>query len=354
MSDVLADLFSNDAFSVTSMIAAINDVDHIPSRAGERVFANSDVMQGIPTINAAVERVGEELKLVQTTARGAPAEKLVGDRRSLLELKIPHIPLEDTIHADEVQGVREFGTTDQLRTVQSVVNKRLTKIARRLDLTLEHHRLGALKGVIRDADGSILTNLYEAFGFLNSSGIAGPEVFDFDLDSLATESEDIRVKAQAVTRYMHRQAKAVLPKDAYVWAFAGDNFFDKLISRPDVKSAWIGSNNAAAVLGENYAFGVFEFGGIFWENYQGTDDNETVAIDPDEVRFFWSGAPEIYGEYYAPADYIETVNTEGLPRYAKLAPDPKFGRYVDIEAQMNPLPVCLRPSTLCKGVASLP
>ena len=354
MTDVLADIFTDPAFSLTSMIAAINDVDHIPDRAGTLVFAERDVMKGVPTLKVVIERVGEDLKLVATSARGAPAEKVIGDRRSMLELNIPHIQLEDTIQADSIQGVREFGTANQSSTLGSEVRKRLTKIAHRMDYTLEFHRLGALKGVIRDADGSILTDLYEAFGFLNSGGIVGPEVFDFDLDNLASESEDIRVRAQNVVRFMRRNAKTILPKTALPWAFCGDQFFDKLISRSDLKAAWKGTDAAAALLGGNYAFGAFEFGGVIWENYQGSDDASTVAVDPAEARFFWSGAPELYGEYYAPADYIETVNTPGLPRYAKLARDTKFNRFVEIEAQMNPLPICLRPSTLCKGVASAP
>ncbi len=353
MSDAFADLFTNDAFSLTGMIAAINDVDHIPDRSGVLAFASRDVLKGVPTTNVVIERVGEDLRLVATTARGAPAEKIVGDRRSLLELKVPHIQIEDTIHADEVQGVREFGTTNQFTTLESAVRKRLTKMARRLDYTLEFHRLGALKGVIRDADGSILTDLYESFGYLNSSGIAGPEVFDFDLDSIATESGNIRVKCQDVSRFMKRNAKTILQRTAMPWAFCGDAFFDKLISRGDVKDAWKGTDSAAALLGDSYAFGIFEFGGIVWENYQGSDDESTIAVAPDEARFFWHGAPELYGEYYAPADYIETVNTEGLPRYAKLAPDRKFNRFVEIEAQTNPLPICLRPATLCRGVSSL-
>lgn len=349
-----ADLFSGDAFTLESMIAAINDIDHIPSRAGQLVFAHRDVTAPVNTLDVAIERVDEQLKLIATTARGAPAEKEQADKRSLIKLSVPHIQIEDTIQADSVQGVREFGTSNQLTTVQSAVDKSLTKMARRLDLTLEYHRLGALKGQIRDADGSVLTDLYQAFNFLNSDGIAGPEVFDFDLDNVASDAEDIRIKAQDVARYMRRNAKTVIPNGAFVWAFCGDSFFDKLISNPSVKAAWAGTEAAAAMLGDNYAFGIFEFGGIMWENYYGTDDNEMVAVADDECRFFWTGVPGLYTESFAPADYIETVNTPGLPRYAKIAVDQRFQKFADIEAQTNPLPLCLRPATLCKGVSSLP
>ena len=138
------DLFSGDAFTLQSLTAAINDIDHVPDRSGRLVFANADVAKPVNTLSVAIERVGEELKLIQTTARGAPAEKILADKRSLLELQVPHIQLEDTILADSVQGVREFGTSNQTQSVEGVVNKRLRKCANRLDYTLEHHRLGAL------------------------------------------------------------------------------------------------------------------------------------------------------------------------------------------------------------------
>jgi hypothetical protein len=166
-------------------------------------------------------------------------------------------------------------------------------------------------------------------------------------------SNSIRAKCQAVQRYMRRHAKMLIPASAKVWAFCGDEFFDKLLEHPSVKGVYDGFASAERRLGDNYAFGVFEFGGVFFENYQGTDDGTTVAIAPDECRFFFTGVPGLYAEYFAPADFIETANTLGLPRYAKIAPDARFGRFVEMHVQQNPLPLCLRPQTLVRGVADV-
>jgi hypothetical protein len=351
MPNNIVDLFSDDIFSFTSLTAAINEVDHNPDRAGRLVFADSTVTKPVNTLSITIERLDETLQLLPTLPRGAPATQQLPEKRRVYSFNIPHIKTEDTIYADSVQGVRQFGSSDVTLTVESKLTEVLTRMAGRLDFTLENHRLGALKGQITDADGSVLTDLYSAFGFLNSDGVAGPETFNFDLDSLATESGNIRVKCQEVTRYMARSAKMALPRNSYFWAFVGDNFFDKLISRQDVKDAWIGTKDAEAILGGNYAFGTFEFGGIIWENYRGSDDGTTISIPSDEARFFFVGVPELYVEAFAPGDYIDTVNTLGLPRYAKSAPD-KMGRSIEIEAQSNPLPLCVRPATLCRAVAS--
>jgi hypothetical protein len=54
-------------------------------------------------------------------------------------------------------------------------------------------------------------------------------------------------------------------------------------------------------------------------------------------------------QYKAPADFVETANTIGLPRYAKQAVDQQFARWVMLHVQSNPLPICTRPRVLIKG-----
>jgi hypothetical protein len=357
------DIFNDDAFSLISLTAAINEVDHVPGRAGQLVF--SGVAEGVRTTTVAFERKGEALSLIQTSQRGAPAPKETSDKSNIRATVIPHIKLEDTIRADEVAGVREFGSTDQLRSVESVVATRLSKMSLRHDLTLEHHRLGALKGIIRDANGSTLTDLFDLFGIQNSLGAAAPESFDFNLEDYSAPDafdDSVRIKCMAIHRFVKRKAKTVVPSTAKVWAFCGEEFFDKLIEHPSVKEVYKDTAEQIRRLGANYANGAFEFGGIVFENYQGTDDEGdtsegtndegTVGIGRNEARLFLTGVPGLYAEYFAPATFMETVNSLGLPRYAKAAPDQKYNEFVELHTQQNPLPICLRPQTLVRAVSA--
>ena len=340
------DIFNDDAFSLVSMVAAINKLDNVPGRAGELVFAG--VAEGIATTTAVFEKKSVALSLIQSSVRGAPSPQEVEDKASLFNINIPQIKKERTIGAHEVQGVREFGTTNQLRSVQSVVNQQMNKLQSQFDLTLEHLRLGALQGHVRDADGTMIADLYTAFGDAEASD------FNFALDTTTT---DVRGVCSAVIRFMRRNLKAVLPSTAQVWCFAGDVFFDKLISHANVKAAYQNYVGAADRLGGSYVNRVFQFGGINFENYAGTDDQTstnkgTIGIGVDEARFFLTGVPGLYAEYYCPADFFDTVNTIGLPRYARIAPDDEMQRFVKLHVQTNPLPVCLRPKTLVRGVAN--
>lgn len=337
------DIFNDDAFSLVNLVAQINNMDHVPSRAGQLAFAGTG--EGVPTLSVSIESKAEVLSLIQTSPRGAPAPQEKQDKANIRNVHIPQIKLEDTIGAHQIQGVRQFGSTDVLRGAQSVVSGQMQKMVRRHDMTLENHRLGALRGVINDADGSELLDLFDLFG------VTAPADVPFHLDDFAADAYDdfIRATCAGIIRTMKRNLKMPWNNGIRVWAFCGDTFFDKLLEHPSFKEAYQATERAAAKLGDSYVHGVVEFGGIFFENYQGTDDNTTVAVSATEARFFLTGVPGLYAEYFAPADFMETANTIGLPRYAKIAPDAEFNRFVKLHTQQNPLPLCLRPKTLIRG-----
>jgi hypothetical protein len=334
----MLDIFNDDAFSVTSLTAALNKIDHVPGRAGALAFAG--VGQGISTLTATIEERDQALSLIDVSTRGAPAPQETRDKATANAVTIPHVKLEDTIGAHSIQNVRAFGSESELVGPQTIVNQQLMKMAGRHDLTLEHMRLGALRGTVLNASGGTILNLFTFFNVSQESEV------DF---ALGTAGTDVRGKCADVIRKMKRNAKTVIPSGARVHALCSDEFFDALISHANVKGVYDGWAAAERRLGESYVHGIFEFGGIFFENYQGTDDNSTVAIATDKAHFFWSNVPGMYAEYYAPADFMETVNTIGLPRYAKAAPDPFFNQYVKLHTQQNPLPMCLRPKTLIKA-----
>jgi hypothetical protein len=352
--DMHPDFYNSDAFSLVTLTTLINSQEHVPGRAGELAFAG--IGEGVNTTSVDVEVSAEgALALVQTSTRGGPAPSNGQDKRKVIAVNIPHIKLEEGIGAHQIQNVRQFGSMNTLRGARGVLDGQILKQTRRHDLTLENHRLGALKGIIRDADGSTLLDLFALFG------VSAPDAIDFDVafgTGSAETVEAVRIKCQEISRHMTRNVKAVMPSSAKVWGFAGDNFFDKLIESTSVKGIWDGWQKAEQHLGGNYAHGVYEMGGVFFENYRGTDDQTresagTVGIAPDECQFFLTGVPGLYEEYYAPADFMETVNTLGLPRYAKVAPTDNMNRGVTLHTQQNPLSLCTRPLTLIKGTSTL-
>lgn len=336
------DVFNSDPFSLVSLTESINKIPFIPGRIGQlKIFENVPVS----TTNVLIEEQDGILYLVENRQRGDSPQKNHVSKRKARSLIITHLPVDDRIMADEVQNVREFGSNDQGRAVQNVVTTRLTTMASSLDATLEHLRMGAIKGTILDADGS--TPIYNLF---TEFGVAQEAEINFDLDAAAPASGVVRKKCAGVIRLVATNLGAV--PFTGVHCFCGDAFFDSLIAHKEVRETYLGQQQANELRGGyvsgGMSYGIVTYGGITFENYRG----KVGAIDyieADKAHFFPLGVSGLFKTYFGPANYIETVNTLGLPKYAKVSPDTRFQKWVDIEAQSNPLPICTRPGALLKG-----
>jgi hypothetical protein len=344
--DNLIDIFSGDAFTLEALTDALSKIDHVPGQAGAAAFAG--VSQGVRTTKIGIEYRDRELTIIPTSPRGGPAPQETRDKANLIEIAIPHIQLEETISAASIQDKRGFGGNDLVGAAESVINDQMLKMAARVDLTLEHKRLGAIKGEIVDADGSVILNLFDAFD------VTPPADATFT-DAAGT----LRPAIMAVKRQIERDAKILLPPTARVTALCGAGFFDQLTGHPDVTVAFANWEAAKSALAGDVRSG-FQFGDVEWIEYRGSD-NVTgeeqsdgsligeVGIADDECRFFLAGVPGIFTEKFAPADWFGAINTVGLPRYSKIAMDDALGRWVKLHVQSNPMPLCLRPATLIRG-----
>jgi len=335
------DIFNDDAFSLSSLTARVNtEIGYVPGQIGSSGLFEED---GVSTLSVMVEERGGNLSLIEPTERGGPGETIKNDKDKLRSFVIPHIQRDDAVMADEVQGRRRFGTESDVETVQNLVDRKVARHYRAIDMTVEHFRIGALKGVILTKSGRTLYNLYTEFE------IAAPADVNFALDVDATK---VRSKCFDLVRSIEDELDE--PYD-HIHAFVGDDFWKALIEHPKVRETFLNTQQAAELRG-SMVVDKFEFGGIVWERYRtgkkGTAANGGAGfIAAGEARFAPVGVSELFITRFAPADYEETVNTDGLPRYAmQYAMPNNKGRH--LEMQSNPLCLCTRPSVLRKGVAA--
>lgn len=331
------DIFSNSAFSVISLTDAINKVPFVPGRIGQLGLFDET---GIVTTSVMIEEREGSLNLIETTSRGSPAAQNTTNKRKARSFIVPHVALEDTILADEIQNLRAFGSESQLEGIQQTVQFRLAEMSRKHDATLEHLRVGAIKGQILDADGS--TVLYDLF---NEFGVTQYTEIDFDLDNASPVDGAVKKKCHDVRRKIEDELGAQ-PYD-HIHAFCGSAFFDDLITHKEVKEAYDRYMDGL-FLRQGQARGSFEYAGITFEEYRGKVGSVDFIAD-GKAHFFPVGVPGLFRQYNAPADFVETANTIGLPRYAKQAVDQEFGRWVKLHTQSNPLPICTRPKVLIKA-----
>jgi hypothetical protein len=333
------DIFNNDAFSLAEMTAKVNALPYVPGQISASKLFEED---GVATLSVMVESRDGKLSLIEPSPRGGPGENVSKDKSELRSFVVAHYQRDDTVMADEVQGVRAFGTENDVETVENVVNNKMARHTRDLDTTLEFSRLGAIKGVVVSKSGRTLADLYSAFD------IAAPADYNFALDNTATI---VRQQAEQLVIMIEDELDAPYTG---IHAFCGKTFWQSLVNHKSVRETFLYAQKVNENLGRST--NTFEIGGITFERYR-TGKKATAAnggtafIGDNECRVVPVGVPELFITRFAPADYEETVNTKGLPRYAKQYPMPNNkGR--NLEVQSNHISLCTRPNVLRKGVAS--
>ena len=156
-----------------------------------------------------------------------------------------------------------------------------------------------------------------------------------------TAGTDVRAKCMEVVR--HIEDNLLGERMDRVHVLVSPSFFDKLVAHPKVQAAYANYAEAAQRLGGDMRKG-FSFGGLTFEEYRGQVGTRKL-IEDLTAHAFPIGAVETFSNYYAPADFVETVNTLGLPFYARQQ-NKDFNRGIDLHVQANQLPLVARPATI--------
>lgn len=330
------DIFGADAFSLVELTEAINRQPYLPSFLGS---LNLFTVRPVRTETVAIEHIEGTLQLVQTSPRGAPLQPRANELRNVRDVRTVRIAQFDKLQASEIQGLRAFGTEDQFATVMSEWARRTAALRDNIALTWENMRLGAIQGVVTDADGSIIVNWFDLFG------VAQPAEIDFNLDAGSPTPGELRNRCTAVIRAMQRAAQGAWTPTTQVYGLCGDDFWDALTAHSEVRATYL-NHAAAAELREPTAWEMFRFGGISFVNYRGTDDNSTVAVPPTKCKFFPVGASGMFAVAFSPGESFDIVNTLGRPLYNVAIVDRERNAWVQSELYSYPLFMCLRPQVL--------
>jgi hypothetical protein len=340
---VTMDVFKGDAFSMQELTAALERIPYVPSFLGKLGIFDP---KPIRTEVYSVEEKDRTLSLIQTSKRGEPLGKKSRDVAKIRDFRTVRVARGDSIRASEIQNIRAFGSQTELLQVQSEVMDRMLALRRDADLTLENHRLGAVQGIVLDADGTTtIRNWFTEFGISQAGEV------DWDLDNASPVSGAVKKQCNAIIRTMKREAKGHwVEGQTYVQALCGDAFYDDLTSHPEIRATYLNQVQANS-LREDYAnvFEKFRYGGIEFVNYQGTDDGSTVAIGTDKAKFFPVNAPNVFQWVQSPGESIDLVNTLGRPFYAIQIPDRDRNMFVDVEVYSYPMFMCTRPSMLLRA-----
>ncbi|MGB0467762.1 MAG: major capsid protein [Pontibacterium sp.] len=313
------DAFNSDAFSVSTLTAAINNNPMPKTVLGDKgLFQSAGLVS--PRFN--IEHSNGTLSLVPASERGASGVTIGRDKRTKVPFNTLHLQKDDTILADEIMGMLAFGSENQVENLSAYVNQIAMKGANDIAATWEHQRLGAIKGSVLDADGSTeLLDINAAFGWTQKTATG----FAWNTASTKIGSKiDALVDsiANALQGRFFTGVRMLMNPTDYT-TLTNHSEFQKLVERESMGRDLRNSYNEITVRG------------VTFEKYFGQMDG-VAAIAVGEAWAFPEGVSDLFIARFAPADYNETVGTMGVPLYAKQwAVEGDKG--IKLEVQSNPL-----------------
>jgi hypothetical protein len=327
------DIFEGDAFSVVELTRALENIPFKPATlSGSDLFTE----RGVRTRTVVIESRDGTLSLIPFSERGSGYDQQSPESRQVRAFVCRQFKKQDVLWASEIQGIREFGTESVTSQAQAEVARRMRRLRSDAEATFEYHLLNAIQGVVKDPrDGS------EVINFSNEFGITPAAEIDFDLDNQSPASGVLRKKCQALIESVEESLGGLAVGPVQLRAECGSAFFADLVAHKEIRETYL--NTAAASELRGRVVDEVMFGGITFRRYGG---NSTIGVPTDKAFFYPQGIEGLFEIYFAPADTFETVNTLGLPLYARMIPDRERDEWVRLEIESNPLPICTRPQVL--------
>lgn len=356
------DAFRSDAFSAVSLTGAVDKMKFTPQLLGS--IPGLFVPKPVRTPAVWIEERSNAPALIQTAPRSAPPKQRGPEQRDARSFIAKAIGEGSRITADELMGIRAFGSETEEKSLMMEVGRRQFLIGQDHELTLENYRLAVVtQAKMLDADGSLIYDWAAEFGQSSTGpgGSANP-IVNWDLQNSDPVSGALRLLCNQTIRWITRALLGLGGVDLKIGCLCGDAFWDALTTHPEVRETYKNWEAAADLRNDvGQAWKAFTFGNIMWQNYRSTDDYQPasggvagteaagiVGVPSTHGCFFPLNAG-IFQMAYAPAPRFEFLGTPGLSRYSWVVVDDKRDQWADVETFCYPLAVCTMPSALVTG-----
>lgn len=302
------------------------------------LFGEESVAQHTVT----VESSEGTLSVITDSVRGARGNVNSDDVRKLRAFPIPHYFLSDAVKPGDVQGRRQFASPDMPTTEAEVIAKKLERIRRNHDATIEKARAYAIcTGGIWAPNGTVDTSqtFYQSFGVSRKDvdyvfGTSTTNMIDKSDEAISHIMDNIQ-SGETVTR---------------VVALCSPGFFSNLINHATVREAFKYYTSTQEPLrnrlGGMGLYRRFELGNVEYIEYRGSFGG-TPLITADEAFMVPVGTNDTMTSYFGPANRFASVNTLGERAYSWMFRDPRDTE-ITLESESNHLHLLRRPQAVVR------
>lgn len=275
--------------------------------------------EGIADRVVKIETKDSTLSIVPTSPIGtpAPADDNPDGREIRLLPTFRHAKMH-TLLAEEVQGVRKFGSDDEVEVFDEKVVEKLDKIQREHRQTKEFLRWGALKGNVYDPDGSrLLYNVYDLMG-------EEQKVIEWDIAN-ADSLDAIQDGNDELLDYFETQALGETING--VIKFCSPGYITTMGKNKDFREAYrfFAGHSGEVNPNRESLRKPFYFKGVWYVRHMGQctfkkKDGTIVThkfIPDDEAIAVPLGTVETFRTFFGPGEWADTVNTIGEEIYVR-------------------------------------
>lgn len=332
------------AYDIVDWTEQIND---IPNQYGLvqslGIFSEDSVAQN--TIQ--FEQTSGTIGLVTDQYRGTRNLVNKDDNRKAHAYILTHHPFDDFLTARELAGKRAYGSLDTAETEAAAIARKMTRIARSHNQTLEVARVHTLvTGTQFAPNGTVSANFYTDFGITR-------KVINFALAGSGTTL--VQSKTQEALDHIGQNLLTGEMPSGYV-ALCSPQFFDALVAQAGVVDAWNQAQMLANINRDGFlaasGYNEVTFNGIRFIRYLGyRPDGSTQMIPSGEAYILPTGASESFVTYFGPAERFDTINTLGERQYmwTQRAED---NTSIKISTEQNFINLLRKPAVVVKATAS--
>jgi hypothetical protein len=301
----------------------------------------------LTTNTVTFEEQSQSLGLIGDQFRGAKPQANKDDTRKIRSYPIAHFPIVDSVKPEDIQGKRAYGSKDSAETEAAVIARKMERIRRNMDISLEVGRFSVLTtGNAYSPNGTIAGNYFTDFGITQTS-------VDF---VLGTATTDIVAKVETIIASMQDNANTGDVITSVV-GYCSPEFFAKFIAHAKIQTAYqyysategqmIQRNRAG---GNNGLYREFSYAGVRLIETRTVLAGQRL-IPAGEAVFVPTGTLDSFTSFFGPMNRLDFVNTVAERAYLMTYRDPK-GQGIDIDGEFNVNHVLRRPALVVKAFSS--
>ncbi|WP_447797015.1 major capsid protein [Pseudomonas moraviensis] len=186
-----------DLFTVANLTAAVNKLPAIPGKVGAMGLFDE---KGVTSTSVIIDEREGRLVLVPNTSRNDDPAPVKGNKRKRRTFETLHLPISRPLLPSQLLGIAAFGQESATAPMATVINDHLQDLKNSIETTREFQRVGALRGKLLDADGSVLFDPFDEFAVeqksvtvaLSSAGTNVRKCEEVDLGTIKTVMSDFQ------------------------------------------------------------------------------------------------------------------------------------------------------------------